>query len=241
MEEKSRAQTQKEVSMRSPKKNNIAELSPRRYDLSPGGTIWKNPHNLVEKTELSDCTVETVSSSSGGESRSFSWDVSLSDEDMDKSNTSRTKQRYMPSGASAQQQTTSGSSFKTDSISKTTAVTDNTTIYDDNATYSKRGLRRKQPSASTTIPSLPSNTSQSALTFLENLLCCGFDTTDDSKQVNTPEQERQKEEENDFLGKIITCHIMTCNCEGFTDCGGDYHDFENYNTLILLCKTGDLE
>lgn len=214
--------------MRSPKKKNIVESSPRRYDLSPGGTIWKNPHNLVEKTELSDFTFEPVSSSSGGES-SFSWDVSthLSDEDMDRSNTSRTKQRYMPSGASAQQQTTSGSSLKTVSISKTTAVTDVTTVYDDNATYSKRGVRRKQPSPSTTIPSHPSHTSQSVLTFLENLLCCGFDTTDDAKQV-TPKQDRQKEADNDFLGKIITCHVITCNCEGCTDCGGNYHDVEDY-------------
>jgi hypothetical protein len=45
------------------------------------------------------------------------------------------------------------------------------------------------------------------------LFCCGLDTTDSPKK-----QDRQKDMENTFLGKIITCQINTCDCEGCTGC-----------------------
>ncbi|KAK1736457.1 hypothetical protein QTG54_013057 [Skeletonema marinoi] len=134
---------------------------------------------------------------------------------MDKANASPTKQRYIASGASPPRHAASGSSFKTVSISKTTAATDNMSIDDDRAASSKKGYRKKPPSPSTTIPT---NSSGTVFAFLENLFCCGVDTTDDAKQ------ERKKEADNDFLGRIITCHIITCNCEGCTDCGGKYPD-----------------
>lgn len=223
-EEKSSAHTQKVVLMNSPKKKSV-ELSPRRYDLSPGGTIWKNPH-LLEKTELSDFTFEPVLSVTTGGS-SFSWDVSThsSDEARERANVSTPKRRYLSTGAgSPHRHGASGSSLKTVSISKNTAATDNTSIDDDRTTSSKRGSIGKPPSPSTTIPS---NTSGTVFAFLENLFCCGFDTTDDPKK-----QKSQKEEDNDFLGKIITCHIITCNCEGCTNCVGNYPDIKEHPTTM---------
>eukprot|EP00986_Skeletonema_menzelii_P010141 scaffold4803_cov148-Skeletonema_menzelii.AAC.6 len=211
--------------MYSPKKKSV-ELSPRRYDLSPGGTIWKNPH-LLEKTELSDFTFEPVLSVTTGGS-SFSWDVSThsSDEEREreKANVSTPQRRYMSTGAgSPYRHGASGSSFKTVSISKNTAATDNTSVDDDRATSLKKGSIGKPPSPSTTIPS---NTNGTVFAFLENLFCCGFDTTDDPKQKN------QKENDNDFLGKIITCHIITCNCEGCTNCVSNYPDNEEHPTTM---------
>ena len=215
--------------MNSPKKKAV-DLSPRRYDLSPGGTIWKNPH-LVEKTEkLSDFTFEPVLSvTTGGSGSSFSWDVSTHSSDVAREkadNVSTPKRRFMSTGAGSphRRHGASGSSFKTVSISKNTAATDNTSIDDDDrATSSKRGSRGKTPSPTTTIPS---QTSGTVFTFLENLFCCGFYTTDSPKQKN------QKEEDNDFLGKIITCQIITCNCEGCTNCVGNYPDNEGHPTSM---------
>lgn len=207
--------------MNSPKKKAV-DLSPRRYDLSPGGTIWKNPH-LVEKTEkLSDFTFEPVLSCGSGSS--FSWDVSTHSSDVAREkadNDSTPKPVSTGAGSPHRRHGASGSSFKTVSISKNTAATDNTSIDDDDrATSSKRGSRGKMPSPTTTIPSQTSGVFE----FLENLFCCGFYTTD------SPKQKSQKEDDNDFLGKIITCQIITCNCEGCTNC--NYPENEGHPTSM---------
>lgn len=196
--------------MNSPKKTAV-ELSPRRYELSPGGTIWKNPQLLGERSELSDFTFEPVSLSTTGES-TFSWDVSTDNSD---DMVPPSKQRYIASGASQHRHAASGSSFKTVSISKTTAETDNMST---EVTPSKEGSIEKPPSQSNTTPS--KNTSCTVFAFLENVFCCGLDTTDD------PKQERQQDLDDNFLGRIITCQVITCNCEGCTGCVGRCPDNE---------------
>jgi len=67
------------------------------------------------------------------------------------------------------------------------------------------------------------NSSGTAFAFLE-WFCCGVDTTEE------PKQERKQDLSDSFLGKIITCHIITCNCEGCSGCvghPGDHHDSED--------------
>jgi hypothetical protein len=197
------------VLMNAPKKTAV-ELSPRRYELSPGGTIWKNSLSLGQRSEVSDFTFEPVSISTTEES-AFSWDLSSDGSDKDNKVTasmSPSRQRYITSGAS---QHRSGSSFKTVSISKATDVTDKMSIDDDRVD--------KPPSPSHTDPS--NTTLETMVSFFENLFCCGLDTTDD------PKQERQKEMDDNFLGKIITCNVIVCNCEGCTGCGGRCPDSED--------------
>ncbi|KAL7431774.1 hypothetical protein ACHAXM_002793 [Skeletonema potamos] len=200
-----------EVLMNAPKKMTV-EVSPRRYELSPGGTIWKNSQSLGERSQVSDFTFEPVSLSTTEESV-FSWDLStdVSDEVNNvTANMSLPKQRYKASGASQHKHhTASVSTFKTVSTSTATAVTDKMSIDDDRVD--------KPPSPSNTNPS--NNTSGSMFAFFENLFCCGFDTTDEPKQ--------EKEMDDNFLGKIITCKIIMCNCDGCTGCGDRCPDIED--------------
>ena len=187
----------------------------KTYELSPGGTIWKNPH-LAEKSELSDFTFEPISSSASGES-TFSWDVSTdtSSEENDRTNTLPARKKFCPSVV-APLRHASGSSFKTVSISKTTATatTDILSIEGDKNISPNRNFEEELPR----VASSP-DIGETVFTFLENLFCCGFDTT-----KNDPKQARQKEVDNDFLGKIITCRNNT-TCE-IADCKGDYSGSE---------------
>jgi hypothetical protein len=173
--------------------------SSRRFKLSPsptGGPSWKNPE-VLERSELSDFSFEPLSLSTTG-STNFSWDVST---DFSDGELKILKQKHLALGVSPKQAAASGESLKTVSISKTVAT--------DNTSGDDREVTEKPPSPATT----PSNTSGTVFAFLEALFCCGLDTTDSPKK-----QDRQKDMENTFLGKIITCQINTCDCEGCTGC-----------------------
>lgn len=179
--------------------------SSRRFKLSPsptGGPSWKNPE-VLERSELSDFSFEPLSLSTTG-STNFSWDVST---DFSDGELKILKQKHLALGVSPKQAAASGESLKTVSISKTVAT--------DNTSGDDREVTEKPPSPATT----PSNTSGTVFAFLEALFCCGLDTTDSPKK-----QDRQKDMENTFLGKIITCQINTCDCEGCTGCGKSPED-----------------
>ena len=176
--------------------------SSRRFKLSPspkptGGQSWKNPE-VLERSELSDFSFEPLSLSTTG-STNFSWDVST---DFSDGELKILKQKHLALGVSPKQVAASGESLKTVSISKTVAT--ESTSADD------REVTDKPPSPTNTTPS---NTSGTVFAFLEALFCCGLDTTDSPKK-----QDRQKDMENTFLGKIITCQINTCDCEGCNGC-----------------------
>lgn len=175
--------------------------SSRRFKLSPsptptGGPSWKNPE-VLERSELSDFSFEPLSLSTTG-STNFSWDVS----DFSDGELKILKQKHLALGVSPKQVAASGESLKTVSISKTVAT--------DNTSSDDREVTDKPPSPTNTTPS---NTSGTVFAFLEALFCCGLDTTDSPKK-----QDRQKDMENTLLGKIITCQINTCDCEGCNGC-----------------------
>lgn len=174
--------------------------SSRRFKLSPsptptGGPSWKNPA-VLERSELSDFSFEPLSLSTTG-STNFSWDVST---DFSDGELKILKQKHLALGVSPKQ-AASGESLKTVSVTKTVA-TENTSAYDKEVT--------EKPPSPTNTPN--SNTSGTVFAFLEALFCCGLDTTD-----NPMKQDRQKDMENTFLGKIITCQINTCDRSHHSD------------------------